>query len=113
MIRRGEIWWVDFGTPRGSEPGYRRPALIVSSDRFNRSRIRTVVVAAITSNTALAGMPGNVALDDPATGLDRPSVVNVTQLATVDRQFLAKRAGTLARERLSAVDAGLRLVLRL
>lgn len=113
MIRRGDIWWVDFGVPRGSEPGYRRPALVVSSDRFNRSRLRTVLVAAITSNTALAVMPGNVVLDPAGSGLDRPSVVNVTQLAAVDREFLDARAGILARDRLATVDAGLRLVLRL
>jgi mRNA interferase MazF len=112
-IRRGEVWWTDFGVPRGSEPGYRRPAVVVSSDRFNRSRLRTVLVAAITSNTALADMPGNVLLPVGGTGLDRPSVVNVTQLGTVDRELLDVRAGALSRDRLAALDAGLRLVLRL
>lgn len=113
MVRRGEIWWVDFGVPRGSEPGYRRPAVIVSSDRFNRSRLGTVLVAAVTSKVALADLPGNVALEPDGTGLDRPSVVNVTQIGTVDRQFLDTRIGTLPRGRLAALDAGLRLVLRL
>lgn len=112
-MRRGEIWWVDLGVPRGSEPGYRRPAVIISSDRFNRSRLSTVVVAAITSNVALADVPGNVAIEPAETGLDRPSVVNVTQLATVDRDVLDGCVGALPRGRLAALDAGLRLVLRL
>ncbi|MDN5934141.1 MAG: type II toxin-antitoxin system PemK/MazF family toxin [Pseudonocardia sp.] len=113
MVRRGEIWWVDFGSPRGSEPGYRRPAVIISSDRFNRTRLNTVLVAAVTSNVALADLPGNLALEPDTTGLDRPSVVNVTQVGTVDRRFLDTRIGALPRGRLAALDAGLRLVLRL
>ncbi|MBC8093615.1 MAG: type II toxin-antitoxin system PemK/MazF family toxin [Pseudonocardia sp.] len=112
-MKRGEIWWVDFGVPRGSEPGYRRPAVIVSSGRVNRTRLSTVLVAAVTSDVALADLPGNVALDPEATGLDRPSVVNVTQLGIVDREFLDARIGTLPRGRLAALDAGLRLALRL
>ena len=113
MVKRGELWWADFGEPRGSEPGFRRPAVVVSSDRFNRSRLRTVIVAAVTSNTRLAEMPGNVALDTADTGLDRPSVVNVTQLSCVDRDILDARIGALPSDRLRALDAGLRLVLRL
>lgn len=113
MVKRGEIWWVDFGVPRGSGPGYRRPAVIVSSDRFNRSGLNTVLVAVVTSNVSLAKLPGNVALDPEGTGLDRPSVINVTQVGTVDRQFLDTRIGTLPRRPLAALDAGLRLVLRL
>ena len=113
VIRRGEIWWVDFGVPRGSEPGYRRPAVVVSSDRFNRSRLRTVVVAAVTSNTAFAAMPGNVLVGVDGSGLDRPSVINVTQLATIDRDVLEQPAWTLASDVAARLDAGLRLVLRL
>lgn len=110
-MKRGEIRWVDFADPIGSAPGYRRPAVVISSDRFNRSRIATVVVAAVTSNTRLAEAPGNVALPDEL--LKRPSVVNVSQLFTVDRHqvdqlIAAAPPGTLAR-----VDDGLRLVLGL
>ncbi|MDN5749536.1 MAG: type II toxin-antitoxin system PemK/MazF family toxin [Pseudonocardia sp.] len=113
MVNRGEIWWIDFGVPRGLEPGYRRPAVIISSDRFNRTRLNTVLVAVVTSNLALAELPGNVAVEPDVAGLDRPSVVNVTQVGTVDRRFLDTLIGVLPRGRLAALDAGLRLVLRL
>jgi mRNA interferase MazF len=113
VVRRGEIWWVDFGEPQGSQPGYRRPAVIVSSDRFNRSRIRTVIVAAVTSNVTLAAAPGNIALAPEETGLDRPSVVNVSQLACIDRSMLVRRAGALPTQQRHTLDAGLRLALAL
>lgn len=102
---------MDFGEPAGSAPGYRRPALIVSSDRFNRSRTATVLVAAVTSNLRLADAPGNVRL--PAQPLPKPSVVNVTQLIAVDRTLLEERIGRLERGTLRVVDDGLRLVLDL
>lgn len=112
-MSRGEVWWIDFGDPVGSAPGYRRPGLLVSSDRFNRSGISTVVVAAITSNQSLAAAPGNVALPLGTAGLTLPSVVNVSQVLTVDRGLLGPRIGRLGRERLVEVDRGLRLVLSL
>lgn len=112
-MRRGELWWTDFGEPRGSEPGYRRPAVVVSSDRFNRSRLRTVIVAAVTSNLRLADAPGNVTLEPDATGLDRASVINVTHLLTVDRDVLESRIGALPATSLRSLDSGLRLALRL
>lgn len=111
--RRGELWWADLGEPRGSAPAYRRPVVVVSSDRFNRSRLRTVIVAAVTSNQRLAVAPGNVALSPEDTGLDRPSVVNVSQLLTVDREVLERRIGTLTAAHTHAVESGLRLALRL
>ena len=113
VVARGELWCADLGVPRGSAPGFRRPVAVVSSDRFNRSRLSTVIVAAVTSNVRLADAPGNVALEPAGTGLDRPSVVNVTQLLTVDRDLLDTRIGALPADRLRALDAGLRLVLRL
>lgn len=113
MVRRGEIWWVDFGDPTGSAPGYRRPAAVVSSDRFNRSRLATVIVAAVTSNLRLAEAPGNVRLEAQASGLPKESVVNVTQLLSIDRRLLDERIGTLKAGHLRALDDGLRLVLGL
>jgi mRNA interferase MazF len=113
VVTRGEVWWVDLGEPVGSAPGYRRPAVIISSDRFNRSRLRTVIVASVTSNLRLADAPGNVLVDAADTGLDRASVINVTQLACVDRSILDTWMGALSAERAQALDAGLRLVLRL
>lgn len=113
MVRRGELWWVDFGDPVGSAPGYRRPAAVVSSDRFNRSRLATVIVAAVTSNLRLAEAPGNVALNQKSTGLQQESVVNVSQLLSVDRSLLDERIGMLNTVHLRALDDGLRLVLGL
>lgn len=113
LVRRGELWWVDFGAPRGSGPAFRRPAAVVSSDRFNRSRLATVVVAAVTSNLRLGQAPGNVALPAVGTGLAKESVVNVSQLLTIDRTLLDERIGALPPDRLRALDKGLRLVLDL
>ena len=110
-MRRGELWWADLGVPVGSAPGYRRPVLVVSSDRFNSSRLATVVVAAVTSNLRLGDAPGNVVVDEPA--LARPSVVNVTQLLTIDRQLLEARIAMVTRAQLRQVDSGLRLSLGL
>jgi mRNA interferase MazF len=107
------VWWVDFGAPLGSEPGTRRPAVVVSDDRFNRSRLSTVTVVAVTSNVKLAQRPGNVALPKGTAGLDRPSVVNVTLLLTLDRQRLVARSGALTASAVRQVDDGLRLALHL
>lgn len=113
MVRRGDIRWADLPPPQGSEPGYRRPVLIVQSDDFNRSRIRTVIAIAITSNPQLAAAPGNVALGRRGTGLPRDSVVNVSQIVTLDERFLSERAGRIPDAALRRVEAGLRLVLGL
>ena len=113
MVSRGEVWWADFGEPQGSEPGYRRPALVVSSDRFNRSRIATVIVSAITSNLRLGEAPGNVALEQGDAGLPKASVVNVSQTLVVDRRRLTEPAGRLAPSVMRRVDDGLRLALGL
>jgi mRNA interferase MazF len=111
-MHQGEVYWLRFaGT--GSEPDGRRPAVIVQHDRFNRSAIQTTVVAAITSNLRLAAMPGNVRLRKGEANLKRPSVVNVTQLRTIDRDRLTEKIGSLAPARLGEVLEGLALVLGL
>lgn len=112
-IQRGEIWWADLPEPRRSVPGYRRPVLVVQADAFNRSRIQTAVVAVITSNLELANAPGNVLLPARAVGLPRDSVVNVSQLLTLDRSFLTEHAATLPPRLQRSVDDGLRMVLQL
>jgi len=112
-VRRGEIWWADLSEPHGSEPGYRRPVLIVQSDPFNVSHIRTVVVLAITSNLAIQAAPGNVLVQQKHTGLAKDSVVNVSQVFAVDRSRLTERIGRLPSQYLDAIDAGMRLVLGL
>jgi mRNA interferase MazF len=112
-MRRGEIWWASLPEPSGSGPGFRRLLLIVSADSFNQSRINTVIAATITSNLRLADAPGNVRVPVRGTGLARPSVVNVSQIITVDRTFLSERLGRISSEVLRQVDNGLRLVLAL
>ena len=112
-MKRGEVWWADLPEPAGSEPGYRRPVLIVQADDFNRSRIRTVLAAAITSNLAIAHAPGNLPLPRRSAGLERDSVVNVSQVVTVDKRFLVERAGRLSGSQLRLIEEGLRLVLAL
>lgn len=113
MIARGEIWWADLGSPRGSAPALRRPVLVISDDRYNRSTLRTVTVVTLTSTTRLAALPGNVAIPADVSGLDRDSVANVTQIATVDRDALEERLGALPQWVLAQVDDGLRLALAL
>lgn len=112
-MRRGEIWWAALPEPAGSGPGFRRPVLIVQSDDFNKSRIRTIVAVVITSNLKLAAAPGNVLLRGRACGLKRDSVANVSQVVTLDRDFLTARAGKLSAGLLQDVESGLRLVLSL
>ena len=112
-IQRGEIWWADLPEPRRSEPGYRRPVLVVQADSFNLSRIQTAIVAAISSNLELANAPGNVLLPARSAGLTRDSIVNVSQLLTLDRGFLTEYAGTLSPRLQRSVDEGLRTVLQL
>jgi mRNA interferase MazF len=112
-VTRGEIWWADLPDPRGSEPGFRRPVLVIQSNSFNRSRIQTVIVAVISSNLRLADAPGNLLLPASATGLPRDSVVNVSQVLTLDRSFLTEEVGKLPSRLLTEVDTGLRLVLEL
>ena len=112
-MRRGEIRWVSLPEPRGSEPGFRRPVLVVQSDAFNRSRIGTVVVAAISSDVKLADAPGNVLLSRRASGLPKPSVVNVSQVLTLDRTTLTASVRALSKKDMVSVENGLRLVMGL
>ncbi len=113
VIERGQIWWADLGEPSGSEPGFRRPILVVQSDAFNRSRLRTVVAVILTSNLRLVEAPGNVLVPAKTSGLRKDSVVNVSQIITVDRDFLSQPAGRIRGQLLKDVENGLRLVLAL
>lgn len=113
VIRRGDVWWANLPEPVGSMPGYRRPVLIVQADPFNRSRINTVLAVVITSNTALARAPGNVLLKPEASGLERESVANVSQVVTLDKTFLTEYVAGLPPAVMSQVEAGLRMVLAL
>ena len=111
MIERGEIHWTDLGASSGSRPAKRRPVLVVQSDPYNGSRLATVVAVVITSNTALAAMPGNVFVPANATGLPRDSVVNVTGLVTLNKADLTDRVGRLSLDLMNEVDRGLRRAL--
>ena len=112
-MRRGEIWWAAMSAPRESEPGYRRPVLVVQSNAFTASRIQTVVAAVLTSNLDLAAAPGNLMIKRKQSGLSRDSVINVSQVVTLNKTFLTERVGALSPKLMSAVDEGLRLVLGL
>jgi mRNA interferase MazF len=113
VIERGDIWWASLPVPAGAGPGFDRPVLVIQSNAFNRSRIQTVAVAIITSNIQRANAPGNVLIPRKASGLPRPSVVNVSQLMSLDRSFLRKKVKRLADVEMRQVDAGLRLFLSL
>ena len=113
MIRRGQIWWVDFAEPRGSEPGYRHPALVLQRDEVNDSRINTVVVCVLTSNTALARAPGNTLLSKRRSGLPHDSVANASQIATVNKADLDELIAALPPALMDAVDEGVRWLLDL
>ena len=110
---RGEIWWANLPEPSGSEPGYRRPVLVIQDDTFTQSRMNTVIVAVITSNLRLAKAPGNVILPQQVSGLPKDSVVNVSQILTIDKTFLTERIGSLPNSMQDDVDDGLRLILYL
>lgn len=111
VVAQGDIWWADLGEPAGSARGYRRPVVVVQGDAFNRSRIATAVCVPLTSNLKWADAPGNVLLKSSATGLDRDSVANVSQLVTVDRATLTERAGKITARKLELVLAGIDVML--
>lgn len=113
MIERGRIYWADLGEPEGSRPAKRGSVLVISADSYNSSRLATVLAAAITSNTRMAEMPGNVFLPASATGLPRDCVVNVTALVTLDKHDLGDPAGTVPPTLMDDVTRGLRRVLDL
>lgn len=111
MIRQGEVFWVDFGAANESEPGYRRPAVIVQNDVFNASNIRTAVVCPLTSNLRRAEAPGNVLLVPGEANLREQSVVNVSQVFTVNKRDLKEKIGSLDGERVREIIAGINLLL--
>jgi len=111
VISQGEIWWADLGEPAGSEPGFRRPVVVVQSDAFNRSRISTVVCVPLTSNVRWGEAPSNVLLGAKTTGLPKDSVANVSQVVTLDRTALTDRVGKLPEGKLDLVLYGIDVLL--
>jgi mRNA interferase MazF len=113
VIGRGEIWWANLPEPVGSSPGFRRPVLVVQSDSFNQSKIQTVVVAVITKNLDLVKAPGNVSITARTSRLQVDSVVNVSQVITIDKSLLTEFVATLPNKKMEKIEEGLRLVLSL
>ena len=112
-MERGEVWWAQLPDPTASEPGFRRPVVIIQSNAFNRSRIRTVIAVVLTSNLHLEEAPGNVLVRASESGLPKDSVANVSQVITVDRTFLVEKSGRLPAQVIKSIDEGLRLSLSL
>jgi mRNA interferase MazF len=110
IIRQGDIFWVNMGSPKGSEPGYRHPHVVVQNDAFNASCINTVVVCALTSNLKRAQAPGNVTLHKGEANLSKKSVVNISQVITVDKSDLKDRIGSLSPERTKDITDGIKLL---
>lgn len=111
VIERSEVWWADLEEPTGSEPGYRRPVVVVQCNAFNRSRIGTVVCVPLTSNLKWADAPGNVLLPKSETGLPQDSVANVSLIVALDKQVLTDRLRKIPRRRLDLILAGIDSVL--
>lgn len=111
VIRQGDVFWASLGSPVGSEPGLRRPVIVVQSDLFNDTSLNTVIVVAVTSNLRLADMPGNVRLAAGEVGLSKACCANVTQVVTLDRRRLVEKIGSLAPKRIAGVLKGLDLVI--
>ena len=111
VIRKGAVYWVDFSPAKGSEPMGKRPGLVLQNDLLNDSKLNTVIVAAITSTLKFGQLPGNVSLNKGEANMPRPSVINMTQIKTVDKRSLKEKIGTLSKERLAKVYEGLRLIM--
>ena len=110
VINQGDIYWIDLGVPSGSGPGYRHPHVVVQNNLFNQSRIGTVVVCAVTSNLQRAKAPGNVLLLKGEGGLSKESVVNISQIVTVDKADLVEKIGSLPTNRVGQILDGIRLL---
>ncbi len=111
-IRQGDIYWIELEDPSGSVPGYRRPAVVIQSNAFNRSRINTVVMCALTTNLERAKSPGNILLKAGEAGLAKPSVINITQLFTADKSFLVEYSGSLSKKRIQQIVDNIHLLIR-
>lgn len=112
-MQRGEIWWANLPQPDKSEPGFRRPVLIIQNNLFNKSKINTVVCCIVTSNLLLEKAPGNIVLSKNLSKLPKKSVVNVSQIVTLDKRFLFKYVSTLSNRLIRQIESGVRLVLDL
>lgn len=113
MVNRGEVWWAELSDPVGSEAGYKRPIVVIQADSFNLSRINTVICIVITSNLKLAEAPGNLFLSARSTGLPKNSVLNVSQIITIDKSFLTEKIGDLSSKQLLKLNDSLKMILEI
>jgi mRNA interferase MazF len=113
MVNRGEIWWTELSEPKKSEPGYKRPLVIIQSNSYNRSNINTAICAVITSNLKLAEAPGNILLNPKTSGLPKTSVINISQIITIDKSFLIEKVGELTNKQINRLENSLKLILSL
>ena len=111
VAKQGEIYWVDLGEPAGSEPGYRHPHIVIQNNIFNASNINTIVVCSLTSNVARAKAPGNVLLDKGEANLPKKSVVNISQIYTVNKGDLMERIGHVSESKMSEILDGIKLLI--
>lgn len=111
VINQGDVFWLDFGDPAGSEPAYRHPHVVIQNNLFNRSRINTVVVCVLTSNLKRSQAPGNVTLAKGEANLPKRSVVNISQIFTVNKSDLSEKIGTLSKQRIAQISTGIRLLI--
>ncbi len=110
VIKQGEIYGVDLGEPSGSEPGYRHPHIVIQNNLFNSSKINTVVICSLTSNLKRGLSPGNVVLKKGEANLSQKSVVNITQIYTVDKNDLCEKIGKVNDERIKEILSGIQLL---
>jgi mRNA interferase MazF len=110
-IKQGDIFWIDLGMPKGSEPGYKHPHVVIQNNVFNQSRINTVVVCAVTSNLKLANAPGNILLKKGEGGLKKDSVVNISQIITVDKSDITEKIGRLSPSKVNKIIEGIKLLI--
>jgi mRNA interferase MazF len=110
VIKQGEIYWIDLATPKGSEPGYRHPHIVIQNNLFNSSRINTVVVCSLTTNLSRAKAPGNVLLSEGEANLTHQSVVNISQIFTVNKSDLVEKIGEVSRKRIIEILDGIKLL---
>jgi mRNA interferase MazF len=107
---KGEIWWATLPSPRGSEPGKTRPVVVIQGDSFNRSSINTVVCAVITSNISLANAPGNILLEKADSGLEKSSVINLSQILTLDKAYFAQMVSMLSKPQIQKINKSLKVI---
>ena len=101
---RGELWWADYGVPFGSEPGYRRPVIVVQNDYFNNSKINTTIVIPLSTNTLLANVPGNIFIEKKESKLKDDSVILLSQVGVIDKHRLIEKIAKINRDIMQKIE---------